>query len=216
MPNSTLKSGYAGAEFISFDTQTGSSDRRQQRRCSIWSVRGAESCYPEEFLNSQETFKKLTFLDDIFCQIAECRTSRNTWKVIFPFVQVVSSVIQISFAMTHLGAVKNLVHIASMKIASKRFFFYLITFLYFLMSLGTSLVLSTYMANEYNGLYQLMAFLSILRLILPEATPAKKYFSPLILRFLTVFLPLIAHVPFYALIFHLGLTPTKLFVKRKG
>ena len=51
-----------------------------------------------------------------------------------------------------------------------------------------------------------MAFLSIFRLILPEATPAKQIMSSktnkYVLRILTVFLPLIAHLPFYLMLYH--------------
>ena len=64
-----------------------------------------------------------------------------------------------------------------------------------------SLWTSTYLANVYGqSFFQLMAFLSVLRIILPESTPAKKFLSPWVIRVLTILLPLVVHLPFYYLL----------------
>ena len=183
------------------NTQTESSTRECD--CSMWVAKGAEHCYPEEYLNDGINDNNDSVLKELNCFIADCTTNKKTFSIIFPFIQVISSILQISFAMTHLGAVNNLNHIASMKVTLKKVIFYVTTFFYFFMSLGVALILSTYLANIHNeGLYQLLAFLCILRLILPEATPARKYLSPWFIRILTILSPLIAHLPFYILLYN--------------
>ena len=167
-------------------------------QCSVWAARGAEHCYPENMLNGTSN----PILDNLNCFVAKCATAKTTFKILFPFIQVISSVLQISFAMTHLGAANNLRNLASMAAGLKRAFFYVITWFYFMISLSISLILSTYLANvKENGLFQLLAFFTVLRLILPEATRARKYIAPGLLRVCTVLFPLIAHLPFYILLY---------------
>ena len=167
--------------------------------CELWVAKGAYHCYGSNFLEGSNQDEQV--LSNLNCFIADCSTSKNTFSVIFPFVQVVSSIFQISFAMTHLGAVNNLKHVASFAKSAKKILFYVITLFYFLFSLVTSMVLSTYLASGDNGFMQLMAFLSVFRLILPEATPIRKYLAPWLVRVLTILLPLIAHLPFYFLLY---------------
>ena len=166
--------------------------------CDLWVAKGLEHCYPATFLaKNQPKFPLMN------CYIAQCYMSKNTWKVIFPFIQVLFSLLQISVSMTHLGAVKNLQHVTSFLIPWKIGLFYLITPSYFFISIGTSLLLSTYLANFYQSPYlQLLAFLSVLRLVLPEATPFRKTFPPWLLRILSVMLPLAAHFPLYFMMYH--------------
>ena len=185
--------------FRSFVT-SGSTAQTRDCSCELRIAKGAEHCYSENYL--KDDFDE-PIVQGISCHIADCTTNKIKFQVIFPFVQVVCSIFQISFAMTHLGAVNNLHHIASLQVMLKKGFFYLITFFFFLFSLCVSLLFSTYFANIYNeGLFQLLAFLSVLRLILPESTPARKYLSPWLMRILTILLPLIAHLPFYYLLYN--------------
>ena len=167
--------------------------------CNFWVAKGAEYCYPSHLLANQDGNKAL---QTISCLIADCTMSKRTFRVIFPFIQVIISILQISFCMTHLGAFKNLQHLASMHNPAKKILFYIITFPYFLVSLGVSLLLSTYLANiKDNGVYQLMAFLSVLRILLPEATPLRRFFHPWLIRVISILLPLIAHLPLYLVLY---------------
>ena len=111
----------------------------------MWVAKGAEHCYPEEYLNDGiNDNNNDSVLKELNCFIADCTTNKKTFSVIFPIIQVISSILQISFAITHLGAVNNLNHIASMRVTRKKVIFYVTTFFYFFMSLGVSLILSTY------------------------------------------------------------------------
>ena len=167
--------------------------------CKLRIAKGAEHCYPETYLQNEFDNQ---ILQEVQCHIAECTTNKYKFSVIYPIVQVISSILQVSFAMTHLGAFHNLGHIASMQVVFKKGFFYLFTFFFFLISLSVSLLLSTYFAYIYDkSVFQLMAFLSVLRLFLPESTPARKYVSPWLMRVLTILLPLIAHLPYYYLLY---------------
>ena len=46
----------------------------------------------------------------------------------------------------------------------------------------------------------ILAFFTCLRLILPESTPARNYLPSWLLQVLSVFLPLVAHIPLYLLL----------------
>ena len=96
---------------------------------------------------------------------------------------------------------ENLHHLASLLNKKKAVFFNVLTFSYFLVSLVTSVIGSTYLSNvrENKGL-QALAFLTLFRLILPEATPLKKYLHRKVLLTMTVLLPLLAHLPLYLLV----------------
>ena len=181
-------------EFTSYDTQSG--ETASGCTCDQWIAKGADHCYLSDFLGDRGSD-----LPDLSCYIADCSTSKYKFSVIFPFLQVISSILQISFALTHLGAVKNLHHLASLTSTLKKAFFYALTYIYFLTSLSTALVLSTYLAFNGYGLMQMLAFLSLLRLILPETTSARRYLAPWLVRVLSVLLPLIAYLPFYYLLY---------------
>ena len=186
-------------DFQSYTTEGQILSSTGKCQCNFWLAKGAEHCYPGEYLQGHQ---REAIFKNLNCFIADCSTSKRKWSIIFPFVQVVSSIFQISFAMTHLGAVNNLSHLVSLKAAVKKAFFFILTLFYFLLSLTVALLLSTYLTNVYgDGFYQLMAFLSVLRLILPDATPARRYLPPWLKRFLTVFLPLVAHLPFYIILY---------------
>ena len=184
------------SNFTSYSTQTGV-ETESRCICDLWVAKGLEHCYPSAFLAKNKP--KFPLMN---CFIADCYTSKSRWKVFFPFFQVVCSFLQISFSMTHLGAIKNLQHVASFFVPWKIVLFYLVTSLYFFISIGTSLLLCTFLTNFYRTPYfQLMTFLSILRLILPEATSFRNLLPDWFLRILTVQLPLLAHFPIYFLMY---------------
>ena len=177
-------------------TELSANLRKGRCHCDVWVARGAEHCFPESLLESHTHDQDI--LRKINCFIAECIAEKSTFTVILPFVQVISSIFQISFTMTHVGAVSNLPHLANLRIAARKACFYLLCLGYFLITLSVSLLFSTYLANvRNNGFFQFAALLSMLRLILPEATPARNYLPPWLIRVGSIFLPLIAHCPFY-------------------
>ena len=181
--------------FISYDTQSGEKGFDTGCTCENWIATGADHCYHSDFLGERGNE-----LINLKCYIADCSTTKYKFSIIFPFIQVISSLLQISFALTHLGAVKNLQHVESLTRTLKKVIFYFLTYFYFITSLFTALLLSTYLAYNGNGLWQMLAFLCVFRLILPETTSARKYLAPWLVRVLTILLPLIAYIPFYYLL----------------
>ena len=204
LPTLDMKSNswsHMNNRFTSYSTETGA-EVKSKCVCDLWVAKGLEHCYPSIFLAQNNPNKSKTFpLMD--CFISDCYSSTNTWNVIFPCIQLSCSVLQISFSMTHLGAVKNLKHVASFLVPWKIGFFYLITSVYFVISIGTSLLLCTYLANYYkNPSFQLLAFLSLFRLVLPEATSLKHVLPSCFLRILSVLLPLVSHFPLYYMMYN--------------
>jgi hypothetical protein len=112
-----------------------------------------------------------------------------------------ASVLQISFCMVHIGAASDLQHLASFNNTIKKIGFYAISFWYFAFSLSSSLYLTTYLANTYSGQLQLLAFLTILRLVLPESSFLKRSKLPKwVIKAVSIICPFISHIPIYVLV----------------
>ena len=168
--------------------------------CEVWVAKGLDHCFPEHDL---EAGGGEIVQDDLSCFIADCSTKKNVWKIAFPIVQIISSLLQISFSLTHLGAVQNLQHLV--RVHTRKASLYVLTFFYFTTSLSTALLVVIYLANRLNNpWYVVLACLTILKLILPESLPLQKWMKQSAIGawavpMATIILPLMAHMPIYYL-----------------
>ena len=191
-----------GGNFSSFGVDDANGQMGRHRcDCEVWIAKGLDHCFPDHDLQGKG---EDIVQDDLNCFIADCSTRKNLWKMVYPIIQITSSFLQISFSLTHLGAVKNLQHLV--RVHTRKVSLYLFTFSYFAISLGTSLWLVIYFANRWNNpWYVMMAGFTLFKLILPESLPLQKFMkrNNLIawaVPMATIILPLMAHMPLYYLV----------------
>ena len=204
-PSTNLQESWIGLTFSQF--VEGASEGlggKTSCTCSNWVTRGLLHCYPDDIL--EKSIEISSTLEEVKCFVAECSSSIWRWSSIFPLAQILLSLIQISFTMTLIGVVKGLKHVISLKTAWKKFLFVFITFLYFLTSIATSLLLSAYLANKKDRSYWFLGLLLLFRLIFPETVATERLkrkhkWIRFLVRLLSLLLPLLAHLPLYFLLY---------------